>query len=253
MIRTGHSTPRRARACLGAALLAALLSVRPAAAEEPPSYVVLASTVPDLAVGALIDEDMMLDVPRGASLTLIDPLGAIKVIEGPFMGKLRTNVEDEAEPSFLHDLANIIAVTDTTDVALGMGRTTLAPEVSPWLVALEPGMPQDLCVSPRGQLVFYRSEPGPEDMTVRFAAADGGAQVRVHWSARDPLMRWPDNLPPEDGGQYVIDIGDADKQAATLHLAPASLATDAHAAVWLARHGCMEQAQAMVRRMALGG
>ena len=251
---TQHPIVCRARA-LAVALVLAMLSLAPARAEEPPSYVVLASTAPNLAVGALIDDQMMLEVPQGASVTLIDPLGEIKVIEGPFLGKLRTDDEEEAEPSFLSDLANIIAATDTTDVTLGMGRGTLAPEVSPWLVAMADDMPPDLCVSPDGQLVFYRGEDPPAGpATVRFAAAGGAEEVSVHWGADDPLLRWPDQLPPEDDASYVIDRGAAPRPPeVTLHLTPASLASDAHAAVWLARSGCGQQAEAMVRRMALGG
>lgn len=255
MIRHSQSMPRRRSAIAGAAMMVALLSSGPLRAEEElPSYVVLASTVPSLTVGALIDDQMMLDVPQGASLTLIDPLGEIKVIEGPFMGKLRTDAEEEAEPSFLRDLANIIAVTDTTDVALGMGRGALAPEVSPWLVAMGAGMPADLCVSPDGQLVFYRGDDEPRGATVRFAEAEGGAAVSVHWGAEDPVLRWPEDLPPAEGANYLIERGTEGATAdVALHLAPATLDSDAHAAVWLARSGCALQAQAMVRRMALGG
>ncbi|MGF1625646.1 MAG: hypothetical protein ACFCVH_12245 [Alphaproteobacteria bacterium] len=254
MTQTGHSKARRTRFA-GAAFALLLLGIAPLRAQDIPAYVVLASTVPSLAVGALIDDGATLDVPQGASLTLIDPAGQIKVIEGPFLGRLRADDRDETEPSFLRDLANIIAEADTADVALGMGRSTLAPEVSPWLIAFDQELADDLCVSPGGQLVFYRADAGvPESETVHFIPADAGPGVNVTWPADDPLMRWPEELPPVDGQDYYIDRGHAiAPPAVTLHLAPTDLASDAHAAVWLARSGCRQQAEAMVRRMALGG
>jgi len=255
MTQHGHPTLRRAQSVAGVVLSLVLLGIAPARSQDAPSYVVLASTVPSLAVGALIGDDMTLEVPQGASLTLIDPIGRIKVIEGPFLGRLRTDDEEEAEPSFLRDLANIIAEADSADVTLGMGRSTLAPLVSPWLIALHQDLPDDLCVSPEGQLVFYRGDggaPGPE--TIRFSTADGEQEVSVHWGSDDPLLRWPEELPPVDGESYSIDRGAAPRPPdVILHLTPVTLDSDAHAAVWLARSGCQLQAEAMVRRMALGG
>lgn len=228
-------------------------AARAQTAEETASYVVLASTAPGFAVGALVDDRDPLEVPSGASLTLIDAAGAIKVIEGPFFGRLRSDSEDDDGPDFLSDLANIIAATDTDEVALGLGRSVLVPEVSPWLVAFDDAMPENLCVSPDGQLVFLRAV-ADNPLRLRFATADGSAEVTVEWPTEDPLLRWPEALPPTDGGAYVIDPGTALVPPQVLmHLTPADLDSDAHAAVWLARSGCAAQAQAMVRRLAFGG
>ena len=247
----------RATITCGGAALGLTLALAPLAhAEEGPAYVVLASTVPDFSVGELVEDSERLEIPQGGSLTLIDALGEIKVIKGPFLGRLRSDADDDAEPSFLADLANIVALADTADVALGMGRTsTPALGVSPWLVAFDLSLAEDLCVSPDGQLVFARGDGDiPATANLRFSAADGSAEALVAWGADDPLLRWPSELPPVDGQAYVIDYGAAPAPPeVTLHLTPASLDTDSHAAVWLARHGCASQAEAMVRRMALGG
>lgn len=250
-----HHRMSRLRSSLAAvAILAATGS--PAAAQEPPSYVVLASTAPAFVVGALVHEDATLEVPQGATLTLIDAVGKIKIIEGPFLGRLRSDVEEDPEgSSFLSDLADIIAEAETVDVALGLGRSTLAPETSPWLVAFDEALGPDLCVSPAGQLAFYRTETAyPGLQSVRFGSADGPEEAIVTWSIDEQVLRWPEALPPEDGGSYVIDPGAAPAPAEVrMHLAPADLASDAHLAVWMAQNGCTTQAEAMVRRMALGG
>ncbi|MEZ5669564.1 MAG: hypothetical protein R3F55_19420 [Alphaproteobacteria bacterium] len=250
-----HQTHRvlRRLAAAGAIVLFAAGGV---SADEGASYVVLASTVPAFRVGELIDDAMRLEIPQGGALTLIDAVGKIKVIEGPFLGRLRSDADDDAEPSFLIDLANIIAEADTADVALGMGRTAdTALGVSPWLIAFDASLAGDLCVSPEGQLLFARTESDLPDVTaVRFAVVDGSAAVDVAWHPDDTLLRWPSELPAVDGQAYVLDYGAAPRPPeVTMHLTPADLQSDSHIAVWLARNGCTGQAEAMARRLALGG
>lgn len=245
-----------------AVMVFSALSAVPASAQEAvASYVVLASTSPDFIVGQMVEDSATLEVPQGATLTLIDPVGQIRVLQGPFLGRLRIDPEDQSEPSFINDLASIIAQADATDVSLGMGRSTLAPEVSPWLVAMDDSLPGDLCVSPEGQLVFHRGNAdreGPD--SVSFAIADGTAEAIVRWGEGNDLLRWPEALPFLDGAGYLLspNVGGTSAvsesaMAVTLHLTPPDLATDAHVAVWLAHTGCDLQAEAMVRRMTLGG
>lgn len=249
---------RRAAAVIA---FSALSAVPGSAQETVASYVVLASTAPDFTVGQLVEDSATLEVPQGASLTLIDPVGQIRVLQGPFLGRLRIDPEDQSEPSFINDLASIIAQADATDVSLGMGRSTLAPEVSPWLVAMDDSLPGDLCVSPEGQLVFHRGNADREGRdSISFAAADGTGEAVVTWGEGDDLLRWPEALPLVDGAVYLLAPGvrgaTAVSEAAmpvTLHLTPPDLGTDAHVAVWLAQTGCELQAEAMVRRMTLGG
>ena len=236
-----------------------LLTASSAMAEDHAAltYVVVGSTAPAFTVGTLVEEDATLEVPQGASLTLIDAGGKIKIIEGPFLGRLRSDIEQDSESnSFLNDLADIIAKAETTEVALGLGRSSnLSPETNPWLVAFDESIGPDLCVSPEGRLSFYRTEdsyPGLE--SVRFGSADGSAEAQIAWSVEDTLLAWPAAVPPQDGSVYFIDPGAAPQPTEVeLHLAPADVATDAHMAVWLARNGCTIQAEAMVRRLALSG
>lgn len=237
----------------------ALLTATSSLADEHTalSYVVVGSTAPAFTVGTLVEEDATLEVPQGASLTLIDAGGKIKIIEGPFLGRLRSEIEQDPESnSFLNDLADIIAKAETTEVALGLGRSSnLSPETNPWLVAFDESIGPDLCISPDGRLSFYRTEGTFPDLeAVRFGSADGTAEAQISWAIEDTLLAWPDALPPDDGGAYFIDPGAATQPTAVeLHVAPADVATDAHMAVWLARSGCTIQAEAMVRRLALSG
>lgn len=76
---------RRARALrrLGGVLaVVAALGAGGALAET----VVLSSTAPGVATGAVLDEANQITIPAGASVTLIDASGATRTVRGPYSG-----------------------------------------------------------------------------------------------------------------------------------------------------------------------
>lgn len=227
------------------ALLAAVLfAAAPAAAMQA---VVIASGVPVIKPGQLLDDRSLLELPAGASVSFIAPDGSRHDLAGPYRGRplpLAPGGDDTmptpAGSALLTSLARLVGQTPP-----GAARLR-APQPPP--VAAEPGAidiasPGIHCIAAATPPVLWRADASVA-LKMELQRARTGETAALDWPAGSTTLPWPAALGIGNEENYLLRrAGNAIPTPLLLRRLPADLPTPAHRAAWLADHGCAAQAR----------
>lgn len=230
------------RSALAAVAFAFLLAGSAVRAGE---MVVIASTLPGLAPGQIIEGAQAIEIPEGGKLTLILQSGAALHLTGPFTGA----PEDEAPPGVAEpDLIAAVALlasdegVNVSELGVTRGLTVVIPE-DPWVIDVMRG--GDHCVRAGGAALWRGKVGAGQSMTLKHVAQR--RKATVNWPRNKETLSWPGDVPFEDGAVYLVRLGASPLPTKlVLHFVPAGLPSEARRAVWMAGKGCRLQAKALL-------
>lgn len=204
---------------------------------------VVASTMPTLAVGNLIDGARALTVPPGTSVTVISQSGRTTTLSGPFAGKPGDG-EGASDPDLLSELQRLL--TAPTEVALigSVRANPLGEPDDPW--AMDVSRSGSHCIRAEGRPNLWR--PSAEKATsLSLKLRSPRQKVTVHWPRGAATVAWPEELPLLPDVVYVARLkGGKTAKLLQLSVVPDGLPSEAHRAAWMAKAGCEVQAKKLL-------
>lgn len=218
----------------------AMLAAGTAAAATAGELVVIRSDAAGLKPGQVVDAGTRVTIAADRRVTLVDEAGAVHTLSGPFSGAppgaaARRGAEDI---DVVRSLAGLLAGGFRTRAGLFVG----APD--PWMMDVVKAGPH--CVRAGATPQLWRGDPSRTDI-LTLKLQPSGPKVSVDWSAGNDGLDWPSGLPLADGRQYLVSL--SSRISATrlvVRLVPSGLPSEAHRAAWMADHGCVGQARALV-------
>jgi hypothetical protein len=210
-------------------------------------WVVLDSSAPGLSPGAELSADQKLDVPDGATLSLVDQSGAMITLKGPFSGV-------PAAPSAGGDgrvaasLASLLRSSAEDTKSVGAVRAVdPAPASLADVLAIDPARAGGLhCLYDVAAAELARAPTAPST-PLSIVATETGETAKVEWPGNTTRQPWPSAVPLVDGGSYLVErAGESQAPVVTLKVLPAQGANDLARAAEMADAGCTRQARALV-------
>ncbi|MBT3358323.1 MAG: hypothetical protein HN403_01705 [Rhodospirillales bacterium] len=208
--------------------------------------VVIASTAAEIKGGQVVKDGATLNVPDGASVTLVSSDGAALTINGPFTGVPGgKKAGSGGDNSLVSSLSGLLSSTGKKTAALGVMRAgaTKDPD-DPWTVNTERSGKQ--CVRAGVPAVLWRSNAGKK-ATLKIRNMKSKERTTTEWPSGAEKLKWPEGSAVSDGEQYIIrKKGDKTAKKITLFVVPSDLPSDAHMAIWMAENGCTMQAKVLL-------
>lgn len=212
--------------------------------------VVIASGDPSLRVGAVVDGAKPITVAADASVVLVSEDGRTIALTGPFAGPPDAS-PSSAEGGLVDSLSRLIAEEGGSPETLavfrsGLGKTPIGrPDV--WGIHIaEAGR---YCVRPDRPAMLWWPAARTGAVVKLSGVGDGAAGARIQWPNTKKYTAWPRALPLADGATYVARFRAQDPGTELETVLMPALATDAHRAAWMAKHGCTRQALAVLDAM----
>ncbi len=214
--------------------------------------VVLHSTAPNFRPGQIIDDAKPFHLGAGKSLTVIDGKGKVKKLSGPLAAVPDAGAAGNS--TLAASLSRLIGRGQAKPaLAVMRGIKPRQRSGGAWSVSLTRSL--DLCIRAGGRLsLTSKASRIPRILSIK--ALPNGPQVSMDWPAGLDRVDWPAGLAATDGGRYQAKISDkrnftgmaggVKETELIVHLVPSGLPTDAHRAVWMADHGCIRQAKALL-------
>jgi hypothetical protein len=237
------------RACRAAWLAAAVGFHLSAGSAVAADAVLLASTVPGYAPGMVVAPTDRLNLPEGASATLLFQTGEMLRLRGPFDGVLEPPREERGSGTIAM-LADLLRVHGVDAAVIGgtraMGGTRVVSALDD--VQIDPQRSGTYCLQPSSSVWIARpgSEPGS------YAVRRKSSLRSIAWPSGAPRVEWPVNVPIEDGDRFEIVIDGTSRATATFRVMTAVGTPNAG---WIAEgilRGCREQFEEPLRRLARG-
>jgi hypothetical protein len=231
------------------ALALAAAAVCGAAFARAEEAVLVSSTVPGYASGSVLSDGQILDLPAGASATLLFRSGAVVRLRGPYEGRFDA-AKPGAAPEGAEGLVQALRGQGVDATVVGATRGFIAPaaraSMSGGSVTVEVKTSAIYCVGSKDTLWLHNAAQGWRTIKLR-----RGKSVReVAWPEGAERIEWPTDLGVEDGDRFEI-LDPAGAVAATLifhRMAPTPSAT-----AWIAAgllSGCRTQAEPALQELA---
>lgn len=212
---------------------------------EAGQLVVISSTIDALKPGIMLDGAKPLNLPAGASVTVIRGDGVLMTLTGPHQGAPTSAASDD--PGLLSKLARVLTTSDQSRTSLGAvrsigGGTPLVGK--PWTIDLNRS--GDYCASANHGIGLMRPKVASGRRVV-LKRMDTGEKADVAWPADREFTDWPAPMAMADGAVYLARVPDTAAGARlVMHVMPDDLLTAGRQAAWMADQGCTEQARALL-------
>lgn len=205
--------------------------------------VVIGSTGPGLfSTGDIVDGKKIIRVPGGESVTLMDKDGKVITVRGPYAGAI-------GGPEGPDDMSVIKLVSalfnEHPTQPLGAFRGAPGTDLTdPWVIDVS--TPSDKCIRAKDAAMLWQPGFGKaNDLTLAHVAA--GRSVKVTWPAGASTVRWPQEIPLEQGARYEAKLKhQIEPNRFVLHIADESLSEGSGLIAWMVRAGCYPQAQMLL-------
>jgi hypothetical protein len=222
-----------------AALLAA--SAVPALAQ----LIVVDARGGGLKPGQRIPATQAIALKEGERATLISPDGKTITLRGTFSGPASPGGSTQRDPKAA--LAALINTRSARSSAIGAIRAgaSAAPLPDPWLVDIS--RPGPRCVREGEQPVWWRPEGGAEAPFTVFPV-DRSWRADFTWGAGVDRMAAPRLSRLEGVNSFVIRNGDQES-VIVLNVIPKDLDDDVLLAGWMIEKACIQQADALLKRL----
>jgi len=225
------------------AFFLALVSVFafPVAAAE---LVVLQSTAAGLTPGKVVKSDAPIEVPAGASVTLVSESGKMVTLNGPHSGPPGIGAAGGGG-DLVASLSGLLS-GGKEKASLGVVRSAgkKEPPEDPWVI--DTSKSGQHCVAAAGAVKLWRAN-GAKHGIVTLKNLDDKTKTSAEWPGGTNTLDWPAAVSRVEGARYLVGMkGSRAKKKFTLHLVPGDLPSDLHKAAWMAKKGCEAQAKRLL-------
>ena len=218
-------------------------------ASRAQDLVVVSSTAPSVTPGQIIKADASLDVPAGASVTLVSESGKILTLTGPHSGPPGMDGGGGGDANLLSSLSSLLSASGKETASLGTMRAVSPPKPpgDPWVINI--GRSGDHCVAEGGPAMLWRAKSA-KAVSLSLKNLTDRSRSKADWPAGAATLKWPPGVTMAEGAKYLVRIkGSRTASKLVLHLVPGDLPTDAHRAAWMAGKGCVKQAKRLIARL----
>lgn len=209
--------------------------------------VVVASSAPDIKAGRIVDSAAAMEVPAGASVTLVSQSGKAITLKGPHSDPPGGNAAGGGG-SLVASLSKMLKGGEET-AGVGAMRSAIGAKgpADPW--AIDVARSGRHCVAAEGPVKLWRSKERRADVLSLRNVSDK-SKAKADWPAGAATIEWPSGIALNDGAYYVARRKDVlTASRLEIHLVPAGLPSDAHKAAWMAEKGCVRQARLLLSNL----
>ena len=139
--------------------------------------VVVASSAPGIQPGRVVESGARLEVPAGATVTLISQSGKSVILKGPFAGPPGRDEGASGDAGVVSSLPRLFSGSGAETSGLGVMRSSRAkgpPE--PWLIDVSHSGDHCVC-SPRRAAFWRRTDRTKTALSLRRLAQDDGTEA----------------------------------------------------------------------------
>ena len=211
--------------------------------------VVISSSAPGLKPGQIVNSGEPLQIPEGATVTLVSNSGKMINLKGPHRGPSGFISGATGDTRLIASLSGLLSGSGRDTASLGTMRAVglPPPPTDPWV--LDVGKSGDHCVPAKGPVTLWRAKSTRKKIFSLKNLSDR-TKSQTDWAAGASILKWPQNVRLKDGGRYLARFkGSRAVRKFTLHLVPDHLPSDAHGAAWMAEKGCENQAKRLLSRL----
>lgn len=228
-------------------LVTALLPVLLPSTEAVAQVVVMDARGTSYKPGDKIAPGTSVSLKEGERLSLIGADGKSLTLRGPFSGVPASAGASDADPK--RALSALLANRDARVKSVGVVRSGTANVKTPDAEAIDITRPGPRCLEEGKPPVFWRPESEKEQPFVVFPA-DRSWRADFVWKPGQDRMTFPD-LSKFDGLTTLLVNIDQQEFALSFTVVPVSLESDLVRASWMLEKGCVQQADALLKRLAL--
>lgn len=195
--------------------------------------------------GQRIDSSRPITLKPGERVTMIGPDGKTVTLRGTFSGAPTMLAGAATDPR--QALAALIATRNARTSSIGVvrGATEAAPLPEPWLVDIS--RPGQRCLRVGQQPVWWRPEAtSSQKFTV--LPIDQSWRADFEWAAGQHSISAPPLAKFQGQTGFVIRMAGQDF-GITVDLVPADLDNDFVLVSWMLEKGCIQQADALLRKV----
>lgn len=227
---------------LGLFLMAAAVTAQAA------DLVVIAGGAPGLTPGQVIKSGASIEVPAGATVTLVSESGKTVTITGPHKGpaNIGGGGSGGGDARLISSLSGLLTGSGKDTASLGTMRAAFPPKppINPWVI--DTGQSGDHCVPAKGPVTLWRAKSAKARI-LSIKNLKDKTKSKADWPAGASTVDWPAGVTLKDEGRYLTRLkGSRTARKFVLHLVPGSLPSDAHKAAWMAERGCVKQAKRLL-------
>ena len=209
------------------------------------TLIVIDARAAGLKAGQKIDSSKPIMLKEGERVTLIGPDGKTLTLRGKFAGAPLGNASTQSDPR--RALAALINTRNarTSSVGVVRGATDAAPLPSPWLIDIS--RPGERCLKIGEQPIWWRPDAtAAQKFTV--LPIDRSWRADFEWKAGQNMLGVP-SLSKFDGQTiFLMRINDQEFPV-NLNMVPNDLENDFILASWMLEKGCIQQADALLKRV----
>lgn len=222
------------------AFLAATILMLASHPVQAADLVVLESNTPALRAGQLVD-DASLDLPAGATITVLSANGLSTTVTGPHSGALPAAEKTKDNSRLSAALSRLIVDNATTSSSLGAVRSIeTAANVPMGTLSAEHVGAQ--CVVANALPAIQRDQAGSAE-TASLKQIPGD-EAEIVWARGQETTDWPATIPIVDGGIYLLRRTDRTiPLKIELHVLADDTAAHAFTVAWAAAKDCTLQAK----------
>ncbi len=222
--------------------LIGILLMTAAFSAQAQQLVVIASGAPSLKPGQVVNSGTAIEIPAGASVTLVSETGKTVTLKGPFSGPAKAGGKGGGDDKLIASLSGLLSGSGKETGSLGTMRAATPPKPPSDAWVINTGKSGVFCVQAKGPVMLWREKAAKARILTLKNLTDK-SRSKAEWPAGSATLEWPSKVNLTDGARYLLRMkGSRAVRKLKLHLVPGGLASDAHRAVWMARNGCEKQA-----------
>lgn len=219
-----------------------ILLMTAAFSAQAQQLVVIASGAPSLKPGQVVNSGTAIEIPAGASVTLVSETGKTVTLKGPFSGPAKAGGKSGGDNKLIASLSGLLSGSGKETGSLGTMRAATPPKPPSDAWVINTGKSGVFCVQAKGPVMLWREKAAKARILTLKNLTDK-SRSKAEWPAGSATLEWPSKVNLTDGARYLLRMkGSRAARKLKLHLVPGGLASDAHRAVWMARNGCEKQA-----------
>lgn len=211
--------------------------------------IVVASSAPTLKPGQVVNSGAPIDIPDGASVTLVSRSGKTVTLKGPHAGPAGIGGGNSEDARLIASLSGLFAGSGKETSSLGTMRAAVkrAPPNDPWVINIE--VHGDHCVPAKGPVKLWRANSKKARILILKNLGDK-TKAKADWPTGASTLIWPSQVTLKEGAYYLARLKNSrTARRLILHLVPENIPTDAHRVAWMADNGCQKQAKLLLARL----
>lgn len=224
-------------ALIGACLLSATAALA--------DYVIISSTAPAIAAGAVMADGDRLTLPADSLVTLLSQNGDTVTLRGPHDGPIAVKPKAGGNKSMVAVVGRLLQSGDLEKTALGASRAVGDAAVPDGVKGIPAFVSGSYCGRRDGLELIRGDGKGVRRATAQ--QTDTGQKFSLIWPDGRRAIPWPGDFPPVDGGGYrLTQHGALQASEWVLHLLPPTLVDSTARIAWMMERDCLQQAAALL-------